>query len=59
MDLAGVGVKTAESASVGGSRWGRTLSVGALRQGMRSAEGVRTRAEQSGARRVGVDFVFY
>jgi len=53
-----VGESVAGSAGIGGSRWGRMPGVGAMRQGMRTAEGVRARAEWSGARCAGVDFVF-
>jgi hypothetical protein len=40
-----LGEWAAGSASVRGSQWGRTPGVGALRQGMRSAEGVRAGVE--------------
>jgi hypothetical protein len=45
MDLTRVRERAARSAGVGGSRWRRTLGAGALRQGVKSAEGVRVRVE--------------
>jgi hypothetical protein len=47
MDLARVREMAVEFTSVGGSQWGRTLGVGALRQRMRSVEGVRAGVERS------------
>ena len=51
MDLTRMGERAAGSASIGGFRWGRTRGVGALQQGVRSAERVRAGAEWSEAYR--------
>ena len=46
-----MGERAVGSASIGGFQWGRTRGVGALQQGVRSAERVRVRAEWSEAYR--------